>query len=159
MILSHCNWANNIAKETFEFGGSRELFKNFKKYHISFINLCLNNLIDKDVENLDYKSILILLTIGNVKHLKNRTNSRLLYSIGLKGIKVLSEFIEELENQTEKDVEIMRYYMSLTKVILNKKSENEVKNELENYNIDLDSMIEKYEEFMQSLQIEDNTVH
>jgi hypothetical protein len=54
MLLSHIDWAKFIVKETFEEDGSKQLFKTFKKYHISFVNLLLKDILDKGVENINY---------------------------------------------------------------------------------------------------------
>lgn len=56
MLLSHVNWAKFIVKQTFEEMGSKELFRKFKKYHIKFINLLLTDLLEKGVENINYKA-------------------------------------------------------------------------------------------------------
>lgn len=146
MLLSHSNWAKHMIKQAFEENGSKETFKNFKAYHIEFVNLLLTNLVNQGVETLDYQDILFITAMGNLKHLKNRDNARLIYKIGLAGMDKLPPHLEEQENQMYKDVAVISYYDNMSKTILNKKSEDEVREELLKRGIDLEKVLDRLEE-------------
>ena len=150
MLLSHIDWAKFIVKETFEEDGSKQLFKTFKKYHISFVNLLLKDILDKGVENINYHTWFFITKMCNLKHLKNRDNARLINEIGVKGIANLKKHLETLESKNEKDAEILQYYSHLSQTILNKASEKNVKEEFEKADIDIEEILDRVESMIAS---------
>lgn len=158
MLLSHIDWAKYIVHSTFTEKGSQKMFNSFKKYHVKFVNLCLSDILNKGTENLGYKATYFIMQMCNLKHLKNRDNARLIYSIGLKGVPKLSEVIQELENQHQQDLEVLKYYSALSQTILNKTMEKDVKDELLKHEIDIEKVIIRVEQVMNQYDIKQGNI-
>ena len=148
MLLWHWKWAQHITNETFVEKNSVLIFQSFKEYHIQFIKLLLTDIKEKGIENVDYQTLLLIIGMSNLKHLKDRSNARLIFEIGLKGIDVLIKHLETINEQHLKDVEIMKYYSNLSKITLNKKLEATVHETLNKHNINMEEIISRVEKII-----------
>lgn len=144
MLLSHWEWGKYIARSTFTDNGSREFFKEFKVYHIQFVSLLLNDLLSKDLNNLSYKAFYYIIKMANLKHLKNRSNARSIFQIGIHGIDKLFEYLNN-NKDINRESEILQYYYELSQTMNNKAWEKQAKEKFIEHGINIDDLLNSVE--------------
>ena len=103
----------------------RRSYNYFKKYNEEFYQHMAVNLI-RNIKDINLKAILLVLANGNIAHIKQRSNMRLMRQFAVKGIETLKDEKDNINNEKTFENVCAKYYEYAFVYCLNKKDNKEL---------------------------------
>jgi hypothetical protein len=126
LFTAHSSWAAHMVEQCLVLKKQpRRVYNYFKKYNEElYEHLAVN--LQRNISDINLKGVFLVLAHGNMAHLKKRSNVRLMRQFAIKGVDILKEEKDSINDPATFDMVCAKYYEYSVRYCLNKQDREEL---------------------------------